>query len=166
MKVNKPFFSLQLFSSETILTGTGLYCCWLPVYCCRHYYGWPSPTLLWHALPEQLGADLPSNTFLWLPRGWQQPSTVHWERLMEKLILLQHQEAGAVLLQALVKCADEQILERTKSVSYGFAKWMLTCTLKYCRCWNKEQNLSDKTWKSPFKGGRSPFMRNIRQITS
>lgn len=47
---------------------------------------------------------------------------------MEKFILLQHREAGAVLLQGPVKCADEQILERTKSVSCGFAKRMLTCT--------------------------------------
>jgi len=64
---------------------------------------------------------------------------------MEKLILLQHQEAGAVLLQVLVKCADKKILERTKSGSYGFAKKMLTCTLKYCRCCNKEQNFFGKT---------------------
>lgn len=29
---------------------------------------------------------------------------------------------------------NEQILERTKPVSYGFAKWMPTFMLKYCRC--------------------------------
>lgn len=29
---------------------------------------------------------------------------------------------------------NEQILERAKSVSYGFAKWMPIFILKYCRC--------------------------------
>lgn len=88
LKVNNPFYSLKLFSTETILIGAGLYCCWLPVCCSLHYFGWPSFTLLWLALLEPLGADLPSNTFLWVPEDSNSLLQFTGKDSVEKIIKL------------------------------------------------------------------------------
>lgn len=130
LKVNNPFFSLKLFSAETILIGAGLYCCWLPVSCCLYYFGWPSFTLLWLALLEQLGADLPSDIFLWVPEDGNSLLQFTRKDSVEKIFKLQHWAAGAGLLQAPVKCAAEQTLWRTKPVCHSFVKWKLPCTLQ------------------------------------
>lgn len=121
------FFSLKLFSAETILSGAGLYCWWLPFCCCLHYFGLPSFTLLWLALLEQLRADLPSNTFLWVPEDGNILLQFTGKDSVEKIIKL-HLAAGAGLLQAPVKCAAEQTLKRKKPVCHGFVKWKLPCT--------------------------------------